>query len=145
MGAKKEAVTRSKSIGRPKLNIDEVLVERLAERFCAYTEIAAIVGCNEGTIRKRFSEVVSKGREKGKRILREWQLKAAENGNPTMLIWLGKMYLDQRDEVSFKHGGEIRVRSLDEMVRDIFGISYSKSAPVPGEVAPKPLEAKNWN
>jgi hypothetical protein len=43
--------------------------------------------------------------EQRKIQLRTWQWKAAEGGNPTMLIWLGKQYLDQRDKNSFEHSG----------------------------------------
>lgn len=33
-----------------------------------------------------------------KKSLRRWQLEAAEKGNPTMLIWLGKQVLKQSDQ-----------------------------------------------
>lgn len=89
-------------MARPKLDIDPQQVTMLAEMQCTNVEIAAFFGCDEGTIRKRFSEELSKGRECGKISLRRMQWKAAENGNNTMLVWLGKQYLGQAEKVESK-------------------------------------------
>ena len=78
-------------------DIDAKDVEFLAGKFWTKTEIGAFLGCTDKTIANRFSEVYTKGREQGKAKLRDLQLKAANSGNVTMLIWLGKQYLDQRD------------------------------------------------
>jgi len=88
-------------MARPKLEIDPIQVERLAQLHCTNVEIAAFFGCDEGTIRKRFSEELAKGRGTGKISLRRSQWKAAENGNVTMLIWLGKQILGQKDRPEF--------------------------------------------
>jgi hypothetical protein len=78
--------------------IDEKQVEFLASRFWKNTEIAAFFGCDEGTIRKRFSDAITKGKELGKGSLRDAQIKLALAGNATMLIWLGKQYLEQTEK-----------------------------------------------
>ena len=83
---------------RQKLKIDKEKVEQLASFGCSTSEIASFFGCDEGTIRKRFSENLTKGREKGKIRLRQMQWKAADKGNVTMLIWLGKQLLGQADK-----------------------------------------------
>ncbi|RJQ55930.1 MAG: hypothetical protein C4521_01015 [Actinobacteria bacterium] len=70
----------------------------LAALQCSNVEIAAFFGCDEGTIRKRFSEELTKGRQNGKISLRRKQWEAAKNGNVTMLIWLGKQWLGQSDK-----------------------------------------------
>ncbi|NQU19649.1 MAG: hypothetical protein HQ567_00090 [Candidatus Nealsonbacteria bacterium] len=85
--------------GRPKKPIDAAVVEKLAARFSSKSEIARIVGCDPQTITNRFSEEFDKGRAEGKKCLREMQWKAAEKGNVTMLIFLGKQYLGQADRV----------------------------------------------
>ena len=142
---KKVETNKTKKIGRPRLDIDADLVERLAERFCTYSEIAAIISCDESTIRKRFPEIVAKGREKGKKILRGWQLKAAENGNATMLIWLGKQYLEQTDEIKVKHESKLEVQSLEDLVRNVFGVSYKASASVSAGVAQESVSIEDRN
>ena len=87
------------------LEIDEKQVEKLAARFWKNTEIAAFFDCDEATIRKRFSDILAKGRETGRARLRDAQLKAALNGNPTMLIWLGKQLLGQKDSIEMEGKG----------------------------------------
>ena len=84
--------------GRPKKDIDAEQVRKLAMMQCPTTEIAAFFDCDEGTIRKRFSEIVAKGREAGKISLRRKQFDVAMSGNVSMLIWLGKQYLGQTDK-----------------------------------------------
>ena len=83
---------------RQKLKIDKEKVEQLASFGCTTSEIASFVGCDEGTIRKRFSENLTKGRDKGKIRLRQMQWKSADKGNVTMQIWLGKQILGQADK-----------------------------------------------
>lgn len=85
-------------MSRPLLEIDPVLVEDLASIMCTNKEIAAIVGCCVDTLTDRFSEILDKGRQRGKTTLRREQWKAAVGGNIVMLIWLGKQYLDQMDK-----------------------------------------------
>lgn len=83
---------------RQKLNFNEKEIANYARLGCSNREIADMLGCDEGTIRKRFSALLAKARGWRKAKLRELQWKAAEAGNPTMLIWLGKNDLGQSDE-----------------------------------------------
>jgi hypothetical protein len=80
-------------------DIDPQQVEKLASRFWHNTEIAEFFGVDEGTIRKKFSDTLRKGREIGKGKLRDAQLAAAFKGSAAMLIWLGKQYLQQTEKV----------------------------------------------
>ena len=84
--------------GRPKKNINERQVVALAQIQCSYAEMAAVLGCDEKTLSNRFSQAIKEGREKGLSSLKRAQYKKAMDGNPTMLIWLGKQYLDQKDK-----------------------------------------------
>jgi hypothetical protein len=86
-------------VPRPKLEIDPEQVQKLAMLQCTNVEIASFFNCDEGTIRKRFSDELRKGRESGKISLRRMQWKSCENGNVTMQIWLGKQYLGQSDNI----------------------------------------------
>jgi hypothetical protein len=99
----------NKIAGTNKYDIDEDQVLALASRFWLNTEIAAFFGVDESTIRKRYSEILTKGREMGKGKLRDQQLKAALNGNSTMLVWLGKQYLGQSDKQEIQHSGGVKI------------------------------------
>ena len=90
-------------MARPKkYDIDTEQVEKLASYGCSNTEIADFFGCTEGLIRKSYSEFLTKGRSKGKIRLRQLQHKCAEDGNVTMLIWLGKQRLGQSDKTELE-------------------------------------------
>lgn len=77
--------------------IDAEQVRALAAILCTREEIAAVVKCHPDTLDNHFSEILKEGREVGKQSLRRLQYKAAMKGNVTMLIWLGKVYLGQRE------------------------------------------------
>ena len=103
MAAKKNKGGRPKKIvGTNKYEFDEDKIELLASKFWTIPEIAAFYNVDDGTIRKRFPDLVTKGREKGKARLRDMQLAAAQKGNVSMLIWLGKQYLEQREPINFE-------------------------------------------
>jgi hypothetical protein len=76
-----------------------------------------------------FLRIHKKGMETGRASLRRLQYAAAQAGNPTMLIWLGKQVLGQRDkhdvETTGKDGAPIKTEStinISEEVRKIVGV-----------------------
>jgi hypothetical protein len=85
--------------GRPKKVIDYALVEKLATIQCTQEEIANILEVSTKTLQRdeEFCRIHKKGIEQGKSSLRRLQWKSAETGNTSMLIWLGKQYLAQRE------------------------------------------------
>lgn len=88
-------------MARPKKQIDPVQVVRLAALHATHEEMADILGCDRATLERRFAAEIRKGRAELKTRLRRLQLRAAENGNAAMLIFLGKSLLaqnEQRDE-----------------------------------------------
>lgn len=85
-------------MGRPKIDIDSIQVEKLAELGCKNTEIADYFGCSPQTIEDRFQPQLTKGRSAVRMSLRRWQLESAKRGNVAMLIWLGKQMLGQQDK-----------------------------------------------
>jgi hypothetical protein len=88
-------------MARPKLSIDKNVVAGMAFAGASNVDIADFVGCAESTIRGRYCEILTKQRA-GRRIkLRQLQWRAAEKGNATMLIFLGKQELGQRDVVEY--------------------------------------------
>jgi hypothetical protein len=89
-------------MARPKLVIDEKVVETLAKVGATNCEIADHFACDEGTIRNRFSEILTKARATRKIRLRQMQWGLAEKGNLGMLIWLGKQELGQAEKIDQK-------------------------------------------
>lgn len=83
--------------GRKLLDIDEEEVRRMADAGCNDTEIADFFGCAHSTIARRFAQILVKSRVTIKQSLRRKQLEMALDGDKTMLIWLGKQMLEQRD------------------------------------------------
>jgi hypothetical protein len=84
-------------MARPKKEIDEKQVIELAKINCTMGEMAAVLGCSVDTLERRFAEVIKEGREQGKMSLKRKQYEVAMSGNVSMLIWLGKNTLGQRD------------------------------------------------
>lgn len=91
--------------GRPRLVLNEDgmrTIEKLAGIMCTDEEIASVLGVTIETLQAKhnvdaFLEYKKRGQLKGKASLRRSQFRTAEAGNPTMLVWLGKQYLDQKD------------------------------------------------
>lgn len=97
--------------GRPKIAIDQKIFENLCAIQCTEVEICSCFDCCEDTLNKwckenykdengksmTFSEVFAVKRQKGRASLRRAQFQLAEKGNATMLIWLGRNYLGQKD------------------------------------------------
>ena len=92
--------------GRPQKILNEAgaeMVEKLSSMMCTDEEIASVLDVSVDTLlnknnKKTFSECKERGRNRGKASLRRLQYKAAEAGNSTMLIWLGKQFLDQTEK-----------------------------------------------
>lgn len=106
-------------MARPKIQIDMELAEKLASIQCTHEEIAAILGVSTKTLQrnKEFCLMYKKAREQGKSSLRRMQWKSASAGNVTMQIWLGKQYLQQRDQPQ-DEGNEAALKELVEAIRD---------------------------
>jgi hypothetical protein len=115
-------------MSREKTKIDWVFVDNKLANFWVGTEIAACLGITEDTLYNRvketfnldFSVYRAQKRAKGEGTLRELQLKAAQDGNVTMLIWLGKQYLGQSDKQDIK--AELKIDELS------FNSAYNRNA-----------------
>ena len=90
-------------MARPAKPIDLRQVEELARIGCTEEDMAAVLGVSVDTIQRRkrscpeFRGVIEKGRASLRNSLRRLQVKKALEGNTTMLIWLGKQLLGQKD------------------------------------------------
>lgn len=93
-------------MGRPMVKISKEDFEKLCSMQCTLVEIAGFFDCSEDTIEnwckktyrgQTFSEVYKRKSAKGKISVRRKQFQVADQGNATMLIWLGKQYLGQKE------------------------------------------------
>lgn len=125
--------------GRPKKEIDQKIFENLCALQCTEVEICSCFDVSDKTLNgwckrtygKNFSEVFRQKREKGKISLRRTQFKLAEK-SATMALWLGKQYLNQRDNVDVTVS-DAKGIALDELERMVLGDDESGSdSPVEG-------------
>ena len=106
-------------IGRPKAHIDWHTVGDYLTAGCSGREIAGLLGLNPCTIYERcltdhgisFSEFSQQFYAKGESLLRKTQFDKAlginKDGDNSMLIWLGKNRLGQKEpETSIKYTEE---------------------------------------
>ena len=92
-----EKLVKGIVVGRNKIIVPPEEVEHLASLGVSDREIAAYFDVHENTLRYNFKEYLTKGRHNLKITLRQAQLRVALEGNPTLLIWLGKNILNQND------------------------------------------------
>ena len=107
--------------GRPRVVIDYDTLQGLCKIFCTGEESAAILGMDYDTLDRRiredtsfegFTDYYKTHSSSGKMSLRRMQMKLAEDGDKTMLIWMGKQQLGQSDKnetaLTGKDGGDIK-------------------------------------
>tara|TARA_Y100001973_G_C5200912_1_gene337569 strand:- start:3266 stop:3667 length:402 start_codon:yes stop_codon:yes gene_type:complete len=116
--------------GRPKIDLDSEQVRKLAALHCSVDEIADILGCGRDTIYRHAKDALDKGRAEGKMRLRTMQFKSAQQGSASMLIWLGKQMLGQKDQQEIVNIDEEEKRlsddEVDEMLKKITGDTNTK-------------------
>ena len=77
--------------------VDRDLIANLASIQCTNKEIAEVVGISEGALTRRFGKVIEKNKQQGRQSLRRSQWQKAHDGDTRMMIFLGKQYLNQKD------------------------------------------------
>lgn len=85
--------------GRYVYKIDEAALEALASTHASYEQLASVLGVPTHVLLEvEYKEIIEKARSMALVNLQSSQFKAAiEDRNPTMLIWLGKQHLGQKD------------------------------------------------
>ena len=84
-------------MGRPVKTVDPKRVIYLASIGHTMDEIAALEDVSCRTLQRRFGTLCEKGRKLCEAQIRRKQVERALAGSDTMLIWLGKQLLGQRD------------------------------------------------
>jgi len=114
--------------GRPRVAINWEEFDKLCGLQCTLGEIASWFDCSPDTIERAvnrekntsFADYFAKKRCSGMVSLRRAQYQAATKGNATMLIWLGKQWLGQRDTrqestITIDDKRPVRNRSMAEL------------------------------
>jgi hypothetical protein len=91
--------------GRPKVQIDWKVFEACCKLCATRSEICGVLTVDDATLDRHvkdkygqtFEHVLKSLSDKTKLSLRRNQIRMSET-NPTMAIWLGKQYLDQKDK-----------------------------------------------
>lgn len=101
--------------GAPRKEINVDVLKRAASIGCTVDEIAALLGIARATFFDHLNRdpelqrMVDEAREQGRSTLRRLQWQKANVGDTTMLIWLGKQMLKQRDKqaITDEDGGPV--------------------------------------
>jgi len=99
-----------KANGRPRAKLDPVEIEKLASIGATQREIAAWFKISKPTVERHLChpelrEMFERGNAAFDLSIRRKQAELAMEGNVTMLIWLGKQRLGQRDRFDTEHSG----------------------------------------
>ena len=136
----------TKKMGRPKIKINWALVDNMCAILCTEEEIAGVLNISVDTLARRckdeydctFAEYYKKNSASGKMSLRRMQYNRAmgtkddkgqfnNDGSVTMLIWLGKQWLNQADKQEVAIDGEVELTEVATALKK----SYSTSSTVP--------------
>ena len=93
----KKAPEDKTKVGRPMLEKYGDKYSKWISYGATVKEIADVENCSEDHIHKVFRDKITKGKAERNIRLRKAQIELALSGNCSMLIWLGKQYLGQKD------------------------------------------------
>jgi hypothetical protein len=126
----------------PLIEIDESMLEGLASIGCTVEELGLVLGCSPDTLQRRYAAVLKKGRMMGLVSLRRMQFQAAREGNITMMIWLGKQLLGQKDKLEDSTRNLDRIDALIAAIMLSGSMHESKDAEIETEGQDKPEESE---
>lgn len=123
-------------MGRPRKNPEAKIdantelgvVERMARCGCTISQIAAVIGMRLKSAQRKYGDAIKNGHlhRNATLIQTQYQVATRGKGNPTMLIWLGKQYLGQKDK--------IETTRRDDPLKDLlkaFSVEADKAPDVP--------------
>lgn len=113
-------------MARPRKEINQQQFENLCALQCTRDEVCGFFNVTDKTLDSwcnrtygsGFSAVFKEKRVGGKISLRRSQFRLAEK-NANMAIWLGKQYLDQKDEQRMEIADDARIDALSESLEQL--------------------------
>ena len=90
---------KTKSMGRPKKELDEDVIAKLSQIGCTQEEIGSVVGISARTLQRRYADLVAENKNIGRASLRRKLWERALKGDPKLLIWLSKNELNMVDKI----------------------------------------------
>jgi hypothetical protein len=117
-------------VGRPKkeLAFPVAKIKELASYGCTDSEIASVCEIDESNLLRRFAPLLKQGREGFKSEIRKMQWKRMREGSDTMLVWLGKVVLGQKEST------EIRLDATDTLAAFVNSIREAAPGETPASV-----------
>lgn len=121
--------------GRPKKEIKWEIFEELCFIHCTISEICSVMNLHDETLKRRatehygvedFNEIYKRFCEGGKSSLRRTQFNLSKK-NTAMAIWLGKIWLGQKDN-SLEDASKSIIQALSDA-----GINHKGPNTVPAE------------
>ena len=117
-------MTKPKKITKPIYKIEYKKLDAMCAIQCTGEECAAILGVDYDTLNrglkreghKGFAEYFKQKSAHGKVSLRRRQSRAAEEGNTTMMIWLGKQWLGQTDKADEEMPADTLADSISKLI-----------------------------
>lgn len=123
IGKKTQTLTKAK-VGRPKVELDVELIERLSSVMCTTEDIARVCRCSKDTLERNYMEQMEYGRANARCSVRRKQYDVAMNdehkAQGTMLVWLGKTELKQRETIEHAVKAEVSESSTGQAYIDEF-------------------------
>lgn len=91
-------MSEGKALGRPRKILNEQEIIDLVSKGFTHEYVADYFGCHVDTLYANYSDSLRKGKVIRNSCLQAKQLENALGGNATLLIWLGKQWLEQTDK-----------------------------------------------
>lgn len=107
--------------GPDPIELDPEEIRELAGEANTLEDISDLLGVDAKVIsdNPEYKRAYEMGMSDMRASLRHWQFQAAKGGNVSMLIWLGKVYLGQREETQTT----IKLdREDDELTKALYGL-----------------------
>ena len=118
---KAQNIVQTKTMGRPKKELDKDVIANLSQIGCTQEEIGAVVGISARTLQRRFADLIEDNKNIGKASLRKRMWSSALKGNPNMMIWLSKNYLGMKDRTVQETINEPLPLIIEAKVEDVDG------------------------
>lgn len=106
----------------PKIVLDEDEIREFAAEGNTIEDISDLLGVSSNVISNHpeYKRAYELGLADMRTSLRHWQFQAAKSGNVTMLIWLGKVILGQKEETV----QTVKLdREDDELTKSLLGLA----------------------